>query len=111
MKLNRDTYIFLFQFLILLLFLTLTLLNEEFDLPHHLLGDPPVSIQHRHGEMFVELTFFFFVVMTFFVIYKNLLKKIKRYEKHKEILERTFYHDIHNTALVLHGFARLLLKT
>lgn len=110
MKLNRDKYILLFQFLILLLFLGLTLLNEEFDLPCHLLNDPPVSVQHRHGEMLIELTFFCLVVFTYFIIYNNLLKKIKHYERQKEILERTFYHDIHNTAVVLHGFARLLQK-
>lgn len=110
MKLNRDNYILLIQFLILLLFLGLTLLNEQFDLPSHLLHDPPVSLQHRHGEMFIELTFFCLVVLTYFMIYSNLLKKLKHYERQKEILERTFYHDIHNTAVVLHGFARLLQK-
>jgi signal transduction histidine kinase len=44
------------------------------------------------------------------MIFKNLLKKIKHYEQQKEILERTFYHDVLNTAVVVHGFARLLQK-
>jgi len=111
MKLNREKSILLIQLFILILFLSLTLLNEEFDLPHHLLGDPPVSVQHRHGEIVIELSVFFIVVATFYMINRNLLLRIRRYEKQKEIMERIFYHDIHNTAVVLHGFARLFQKT
>ena len=110
MKSNRNTYFILIQVLILILFFALTLLNEEFDLPHHLLGDPPDPPQHRHGEMVIEISFFVMVVVIYYFLNNNLLQKIKLYKQQKEILERTFFHDVHNTALALHGYAKLLFS-
>lgn len=110
-KPNSKKLYFLFPLLVLFLFFVLTLLNEEFDLPHYLLGDPPVSIGHRRGEMFVEFTFFFLVIIIFLYLHNRLLRKIKLYEKQKEMFERAFYHDIHNTALAVHGVARLLFDS
>ena len=65
------------QLAVVLLFLCLTLGNEIVDLPHYLFNDPPTSYSQRFGEIIIELSIFFAVIVTQIVLFIKLYKRIR----------------------------------
>ena len=65
------------QLAVVLLFLCLTLGNEIVDVPHYLFNDPPTSYSQRFGEIIIELSIFFAVIVTQIVLFIKLYKRIR----------------------------------
>jgi hypothetical protein len=60
-KKNSTRRFIYYQLAIMVSFFTLTLLNEFVDLPHLLLGDPPIAPIQRRGEIILEIVFAIFI--------------------------------------------------
>jgi hypothetical protein len=68
------------QLSILLLLLCLTLGNEIIDIPHYVFHDAPTLYSQRTGEIIIELSIFFIVMVFEAVLLKNLYKRIRLLE-------------------------------
>jgi hypothetical protein len=65
------------QLIVVLLFLCLTLGNEIIDVPHYIFNDAPTSYSQRLGEIAIELSIFFTVMVIQIVLFKKLYKRIR----------------------------------
>ncbi len=64
--------------LMLTVFVFLTTANEILDLPHHLFGDEPTTFSQRRGEVILELSIYFIVVIaSYYYIRKKIRTEIK----------------------------------
>ena len=61
-------------------FLLLTAANELFDMPHYLLGDTPVPVGHRMGEVAVELIVYAAVMVFEMMMMRKLRRRIRLLE-------------------------------
>ena len=68
------------QLSILLLLLCLTLGNEIIDIPHYVFHDAPTLYSQRTGEILIELSIFFIVMVFEIALLKNLYKRIRLLE-------------------------------
>jgi hypothetical protein len=68
------------QLAIFLLFLCLTLGNEIIDIPHYVFHDAPTLYSQRSGEIMIELSIFFIVMVIQIMMLKNLYKRIRLLE-------------------------------
>ena len=68
------------QLSIFLLLLFLTLGNEIIDIPHYVFHDAPTLYSQRSGEIIIELSIFFIVMLFEAVLLKNLYKRIRLLE-------------------------------
>ena len=68
------------QLSIFLLLLCLTLGNEIIDIPHYVFHDAPTLYSQRSGEIIIELSIFFIVMVFEAVLLKNLYKRIRLLE-------------------------------
>ena len=68
------------QLTILLLFLVLTLGNEIIDIPHHIFNDTPTSFTQRLGEIYIELSIYFIVMIMQIWLLRSLYKRIRLLE-------------------------------
>ena len=68
------------QLSIFLLLLCLTLGNEIIDIPHYVFHDAPTLYSQRSGEIIIELSIFFIVMLFEAVLLKNLYKRIRLLE-------------------------------
>ena len=69
--------IILSQGLVLVLFLAMTITNEVLDLPYHLLGDMPTSIEQRTGEVAIEAAILVLIVAIEMVLMIKLYRRIR----------------------------------
>ena len=65
------------QLLVILLFLCLTLGNEIIDVPHYVFNDAPTSYSQRSGEITIELSIFFTIVVMQIALFNKLYKRIR----------------------------------
>ena len=65
------------QVLVILLFLCLTLGNEIIDVPHYVFNDAPTSYSQRSGEIAIELSIFFTIVVMQIALFNKLYKRIR----------------------------------
>ena len=65
------------QLLVILLFLCLTLGNEIIDVPHYIFNDAPTSYSQRSGEIAIELSIFFTIVVMQIALFNKLYKRIR----------------------------------
>ena len=65
------------QLLVILLFLCLTLGNEIIDVPHYVFNDAPTSYSQRSGEIAIELSIFFTIVVMQIALFNKLYKRIR----------------------------------
>ena len=64
--------------LMLTVFVFLTTANEVLDLPYHLFGDEPTTFSQRRGEVILELSIYFIVVISsYYYIRKKIRTEIK----------------------------------
>jgi hypothetical protein len=68
------------QLTIFSLFLFLTLGNEIIDIPHYVFHDAPTLYSQRTGEIMIELSIFFIVMVIQIALLKNLYKRIRLLE-------------------------------
>jgi hypothetical protein len=68
------------QLTIFLLLLCLTLGNEIIDIPHYVFHDTPTLYSQRIGEIIIELSIFFIVMVFEIALLKNLYKRIRLLE-------------------------------
>jgi hypothetical protein len=68
------------QLTIFLLLLCLTLGNEIIDIPHYVFHDAPTLYSQRTGEIIIELSIFFIVMVFEIALLKNLYKRIRLLE-------------------------------
>ena len=68
------------QLTIFLLLLCLTLGNEIIDIPHYVFHDAPTLYSQRTGEIIIELSIFFIVMVFEAALLKNLYKRIRLLE-------------------------------
>ena len=65
------------QLLVILLFLCLTLGNEIIDVPHYVFNDAPTSYSQRSGEIAIELSIFFTIMVIQIALFNKLYKRIR----------------------------------
>ena len=65
------------QLLVILLFLCLTLGNEIIDVPHYVFNDAPTSYSQRSGEITIELSIFFTIMVMQIALFSKLYKRIR----------------------------------
>jgi hypothetical protein len=65
------------QVLVILLFLCLTLGNEIIDVPHYIFNDAPTSYSQRSGEITIELSIFFTIMVMQIALFNKLYKRIR----------------------------------
>ena len=65
------------QVLVILLFLCLTLGNEIIDVPHYIFNDAPTSYSQRSGEIAIELSIFFTIMVMQIALFSKLYKRIR----------------------------------
>ena len=65
------------QVLVILLFLCLTLGNEIIDVPHYVFNDAPTSYSQRSGEITIELSIFFTIMVMQIALFNKLYKRIR----------------------------------
>ena len=65
------------QVLVILLFLCLTLGNEIIDVPHYIFNDAPTSYSQRSGEITIELSIFFTIMVIQIALFNKLYKRIR----------------------------------
>ena len=65
------------QLLVILLFLCLTLGNEIIDVPHYIFNDAPTSYSQRSGEITIELSIFFTIMVIQIALFNKLYKRIR----------------------------------
>ena len=65
------------QLLVILLFLCLTLGNEIIDVPHYVFNDAPTSYSQRSGEITIELSIFFTIMVIQIALFNKLYKRIR----------------------------------
>jgi hypothetical protein len=65
------------QLLVILLFLCLTLGNEIIDVPHYVFSDAPTSYSQRSGEITIELSIFFTIMVIQIALFNKLYKRIR----------------------------------
>jgi hypothetical protein len=65
------------QVLVILLFLCLTLGNEIIDVPHYVFNDAPTSYSQRSGEITIELSIFFTIMVIQIALFNKLYKRIR----------------------------------
>ena len=65
------------QLFVILLFLCLTLGNEIIDVPHYVFNDAPTSYSQRSGEITIELSIFFTIVVMQIALFNKLYKRIR----------------------------------
>jgi hypothetical protein len=80
MKTKTLRIITISQLSIFLLLLCLTLGNEIIDIPHYVFHDAPTLYSQRTGEIIIELSIFFIVMVFEAVLLKNLYKRIRLLE-------------------------------
>ena len=68
------------QLSIFLILLCLTLGNEIIDIPHYVFHDAPTLYSQRTGEIIIELSIFFIVMVFEAALLKNLYKRIRLLE-------------------------------
>ena len=68
------------QLSVFLLLLCLTLGNEIIDVPHYVFHDAPTLYSQRTGEIIIELSIFFIVMVFEAALLKNLYKRIRLLE-------------------------------
>ena len=68
------------QLSVFLLLLCLTLGNEIIDIPHYVFHDAPTLYSQRTGEIIIELSIFFIVMVFEAALLKNLYKRIRLLE-------------------------------
>jgi hypothetical protein len=68
------------QLTIFLLLLCLTLGNEIIDIPHYVFHDAPTLYSQRTGEITIEVSIFFIVMVFEAALLKNLYKRIRLLE-------------------------------
>jgi hypothetical protein len=68
------------QLSIFLILLFLTLGNEIIDIPHYIFHDAPTLYSQRTGEIIIELSIFFIVMVFEIALLKNLYKRIRLLE-------------------------------
>ena len=65
------------QLFVILLFLCLTLGNEIIDVPHYVFNDAPTSYSQRSGEITIELSIFFTIMVMQIALFNKLYKRIR----------------------------------
>jgi hypothetical protein len=65
------------QLLVILLFLCLTVGNEIIDVPHYVFNDAPTSYSQRSGEITIELSIFFTIMVIQIALFNKLYKRIR----------------------------------
>ena len=65
------------QLFVILLFLCLTLGNEIIDVPHYVFNDAPTSYSQRSGEITIELSIFFTIMVMQIALFSKLYKRIR----------------------------------
>jgi len=65
------------QLVVVLLFLCLTLGNEIIDVPHYIFNDAPTSYSQRFGEIMIELSIFFTIMVIQTALFKKLYRRIR----------------------------------
>jgi len=65
------------QAMVFVLFLFLTLGNEIVDIPHYVFGDAPTMYSQRMGEIIIELSIFFIVIVIQSFLFWKLYKRIR----------------------------------
>jgi hypothetical protein len=68
------------QLSIFLLLMCLTLGNEIIDIPHYVFHDAPTLYSQRTGEIIIELSIFFIVMIFEAALLKSLYKRIRLLE-------------------------------
>ena len=68
------------QLSVFLLLLCLTLGNEIIDVPHYVFHDAPTLYSQRTGEIIIELSIFFIVMVFEAALLKDLYKRIRLLE-------------------------------
>ncbi len=65
------------QVIIAITFLFLTIGNEVIDIPHYVFGDAPTSYPQRSGEIGIELSIFFIIMVVEIILFKRLYGRIR----------------------------------
>ena len=65
------------QLVVVVLFLCLTVGNEIIDVPHYIFNDAPTSYSQRSGEITIELSIFFTIMVIQIALFNKLYKRIR----------------------------------
>ena len=69
--------VFIPQITIFIIFLLLTIGNEILDIPHYLLNDTTTTHSQRYGEMIIEISIFFSVMIFQIFLFMKQYRKIR----------------------------------